>query len=293
MTCRCKAQFCYICGLQWRTCACRDAQLATIQQRAEIRRVETARTARQAAEAEEERIVVQMVADFIAREAEAQQRHHEEERRRKEVERLAAVHLHFRQLVAELESLHDVQRILMTERYEVEVEALKIERQEALDTLSIRHASELQSLATESHTRIADSEHRFEKEYQTRLAEERLVEDEYVNRLRAYWKGKSEADYTVRAARDELRTKLEKEDRFWDSYRRMQLQAIVEGEKRKMEASRAKQAAEIKVVDERASIGKLEWKRKRWAEGKWEDDMIRERIEMLQEIEQEEYARGN
>jgi hypothetical protein len=38
MTCRCRAEFCYICGLRWRTCACTDAQLANVQQEATARR---------------------------------------------------------------------------------------------------------------------------------------------------------------------------------------------------------------------------------------------------------------
>ena len=290
MTCRCKAQFCYICGLKWRTCACTDTQLATLQQQAETRRQDqTARTARAAAAAEEERIVLQMVADFeraeaerMAAEAEAQRRREEEERRRREEERIAAVNLRFHQLTTELESLHDVQRVLIAERYEFEVEVLKKNRQDALDTLALRHPSELQFLGAESQKRIEDSEHKFDKEYQVRLAEERRIEDDYVDQLRAFWKGKAEAEYKVREARDELRRDQDKEYKFWDSYRRKQLQAIVEGENRKMEALRVKQESEIKAVEGRAKIDEVEWRRKRWAEGKWMEVVASERVTMLQ-----------
>jgi hypothetical protein len=301
MTCLCKAQFCYICGLKWRTCACTDTQLATIQQRADARRQDqTIRNARAAAEAEEERIAVQMVADFeraeaarMATEAEAQRRRVEEARRRREEERIAAVNLRFRQLTTELESLHNVQRVLMAERYEFEIEVLKKDCQDTLDTFSVRHPFEMQFLGTESQKKMEDSQYKFDKEYQTRLAEERRIEDDYVDQLRDYWKGKPEAEYKVREARDELRRDQDKEYKFWDSYRRKQLQAIVEGENRKLEALRVKQASEIKAVEGRAKIDEVECRRKRWAEGKWVEIVMSERTAMLQGLEQEAYARSD
>jgi len=299
MTCRCKAQFCYICGLRWRTCGCTDTQLAEIQQQATTRRhEETARTAREAAEAEEVRIALQQVADFEraeaereAREAEARMRIEEERRRRREEERIAAVNLRFHQLTNELDLLHDVQRVLIAERYEFEQEVTKRERYDALDTLSMRHPQEVQFLGTESRSKIADAEHKFDMEYQARLAEERRIEDNYVDELRDYWKGKPESEYKVREARDELRKDQDKEYRFWDAYRRKQLQAISDGERRKMDALLAKQQSEMKALDGRSKIDEVEWKRKKWAEGKWMEEVARERVAMLQVQEQEEYAR--
>jgi hypothetical protein len=307
MTCRCRAQFCYICGLKWRTCACTDAQLATIQQRAETRRAdENVRNARAAAEAEEERAAIRAVEEFMRAEEErvmreiethrlreeAQRRREEEARRRREEARIAAVNRRFRGLNAELEPLHDFQHVLMAERYEFETEVLKKERQDALDTLSIRHPSELQFLAVSSAAKIDGSEAKFETEYKIRLAEERRIEDQYVDELQAFWKGKPEGEYRVREARDDLRRDQDREYRFWDAYRRQELEALREGERRKMEALRVKQEAEIKAVDGRAKIDGLEWRRKRFAENKWVEEVARERITMLEEMEGREYARG-
>lgn len=306
MTCRCRAQFCYICGLKWRTCACTDAQLTTIQQRAETRRADEAvRNARATVEAEEERAAIRAVEEFMraeeermARELEAQRRREEaerqreeEERRRREEARIAAVSQRFRQLATELESLHDIQRVLMAERYEFEAEVLQKERQDALDTLSFRHPTELQYLANESASKISDSESKFEAEYIMRFAEERRIEDAYVDELRAYWKGKPGGEYKVRDARDELRRDQDKEYRFWDQYRRTQLEAVREGERRKMEALRVKQEAEIKAVNGRARIDSLEWQRKRWAENRWVEEASTERSAMLGEMEVQEYGR--
>jgi hypothetical protein len=249
---------------------------------------------------------VQLVADFERREAEraaeaaeaqrrrdeAERRAREEERRRREEERIAAINLRFYRFTTELETLHDVQRVLMAERYEFEVGVLRKDRQDALDTFSIRHPAEIQQLGTESQQKISDSEYKFEQEYKLRLAEERRIEDEYVEQLRAYWQGKPEGEYKVRAARDELRADQDKEYKFWDSYRRRQLQGISEGEKRKMEALVIKHTAEIKAVEGRSKIDEVEWKRKKWAEGKWVEEVGRERVAILQEMEQAEYARS-
>jgi hypothetical protein len=307
MTCRCRAEFCYICGLRWRTCACTDAQLANVQQEATARRqAQVAQTARQLAAAEEERLLVQMVADFERREAEraaaaaeaqrrrdeAERRAREEERRRREEERIAAINLRFHRFTAELETLHDVQRVLMAERYEFEAGVLKKDRQDALHTFSIRHPTEIQQLGTESQQKIADSEYKFEQEYKLRFTEERRIEDEYVEQLRAYWQGKPNGEYKVRGARDELRAEQDREYKLWDSHRRRKLQDISEREKKKIEALVVKHKAEIKAVEGRSKIDEVEWKRKKLAEGKWIEEVVRERIAILQEMEQAEYARS-
>ncbi|KAL5329584.1 hypothetical protein ACEPPN_003098 [Leptodophora sp. 'Broadleaf-Isolate-01'] len=314
MTCRCKAQFCYICGDRWKTCSCTDEQLLVMQAQVATRREEAAaqtqrtaaENARREAEAEELRQILQEIAEFERAEderlaaeleaarirEEAEQRARAEERRRMEEERLAAVHRKFRQLGLELEILSDVQRVLMAERHEFEIEVLKKERQDALDTLSIRHPSEMSTLVAESQRRITESEAKFEQEYQTRLEEERRIEDAYVLELRAHYNGKPEAEYRVRDARDELRESQGKEYRFWDAYRRKQLAAVREGESRKMEALRVKQESERRAVEGRASIDEVERKRRVWAEGKWVEAVIVERGAILMEKEQEDYARG-
>lgn len=300
MTCLCKAQFCYICSKQWKTCACSDGDLAAIQQRAENRRQEeTVRTARELAEAEEVRIAIQLVEEFeraetarLALEAEVERRRQEEARRQREEERIIAVSKQFRQLNIELETLHDVQKVRMAERYESEADDLVKDRQDALNTLSLRHPNETQRLGMRSEMEISDTETKFNQEYQFRLSEERRIEDEYVDQLTTYWRGRPEAEYRIRDARDELRREQDDAYKTWNTRRQAQLQALVESENRRMKALRAKQACEIRAMDGRAKIDELEWKKKKWAENQWVGVVIQERITMLQEMEQEEYVRG-
>ncbi|TAQ86100.1 hypothetical protein B7494_g5576 [Chlorociboria aeruginascens] len=273
-----------------------NAQLATIQQHVVTRRRnENAREARARADAEEERIILQMVADFeqeeaerLAREAEVQRRREVEERRRLEDERIAAVNLRFHHLTTELDTLHDVQRVLIAERYEFETEVLKKNRQDALDTLAVRHASEMQILGTESQKKISDSEYEVKAEYQVRLAEERRIEDQYVDDLRAYWAGKPEGEAKIKQARDELRRDRDKEYQLWNTYRRNQLAALVDSEKRKMEALKQRHGQEIVDAETAARDFQKQWRVRVWAEKRWVEEVLLERREMLQALELED-----
>ena len=241
--------------------------------------------------AEEERMARE-IAEAERREEERRLRE-EEERRRREEARIAAVSRRFREMSAELEGLHDVQKVLMAERYEFETEVLSKEREDALDLLSISHPFELSSLATSSASKISEAEAAFLAEYNVRLTEERHIEDQYVSELRAFWKGKPDGEYKVRDGRGELRRDQEKDYRFWDAWRRTQMQGLREGESRKMEALRVKQEAEVKAVDGRARIDGLEWRRKKWAEERWVEEVTRERFAMLGDMEAREYAQGS
>ncbi|CZR65838.1 uncharacterized protein PAC_15738 [Phialocephala subalpina] len=313
MTCRCKAEFCYICSARWRTCSCTDTQLVAAQEAAEVRRqqratqevIAAAEAARREAAAEEERILVQMVADFERDEAEREaaaleaqrlrdeeeRRQREAERRRMEEERVAAIGLRFRQLTTELEGLNEVQRVFMIERYEFEVEFQRKQRQDALDRFALSHPSELETLTRESDTVIFDAEYAYRQEYRMRLSEEQRIEEEYVQGLKLYWNGKPDGEYKIREARDELRHDQDKEYRFWDAYRKKQIFAIKEGEKRKMEALMVKHANEISEIEKTAKADASAWKTKKWAEGMWVEAVVRERLSMVSEMEQVEYAR--
>lgn len=313
MTCRCKAEFCYICSARWRTCSCTDAHLTTAQQAADVRRAErvnqevvaAAEVARREAAAEEERIILQMVADFERAEAEreaaaleAQRLRDEEERRQREEERrlieegrIAAIGLHFHKLTIELEVLNEVQRVLMAERYEFEAELQRKERQDALDAIIVRFLASFEAMRKAAYHTVADAEAKYQHEYRTRLVEEQRIETQYLGELRAYWSSQPDGESRVLSALHEMRAEQDREYKFWDAYRKKQLFALKEGEKRKIERLIAKHEAEIKQTEGRAKIDGVEWKTRVWAEGRWVEEVSSVRVEMLAELEMGEYAR--
>jgi len=307
MTCRCKAQFCYICGLRWRTCACTEEDLVRVQHQADLRRHDHRfREARRdaaavvAAEAaEDERRIIAEVEEFIRREAEREERTAEAKRRRvaearrlREETRIAAVSLRYREFNNELELLHDLQKVPIAERHEFEQDSLKRDLQNALNVLSFRHPSEIETQEAASASKITAEKDQFSAEYQARLASERQIEDSYVADMFSFWAGKPEGEDKVRNARETLRKRQREYYILWESYRKQKIQATIEVENRKIEALRVRQLSEIKAAEGRARLEQVEWERKRWAEMRWVGEVVRERVVMLQELEQDEYARG-
>lgn len=248
--------------------------------------------------------MLQLVADFEAAERERERVAEEERRAREEAERLAReearrlaeerrlamVSAKFRLLGSEMEALHNIQRVLLSERYEFETTRLQRTLRDELDILSVKHPAEVAALTATSQAAIASSEQAFVQEYQVRRAEEERIEDKYVADLRAFWAGKPDAEFKVRDAQDELRRDQHKEYKFWDNYRRKQLQAVREGEARKMESLIVKQRAELKAAEGRAKIDEVQWKKVMHAEGRWVEAVIEERVTMLGDEERVQYA---
>lgn len=92
ITCKCSAEFCYVCGLKWRTCACTETDL--VLRRAELTRRRRQRAqrdgARDAATLREEHEVARAIAEVAESERrqvavrEAEQRQREQEQREQE-----------------------------------------------------------------------------------------------------------------------------------------------------------------------------------------------------------------
>lgn len=325
MTCRCKAQFCYICTLKWRTCACTDAQLAEIQDRAQAQRtIVVAETARQGREraavearearerrareeaAEEERINVQLVAEFEAAEAErervalealmAQEEidrlAREEARRLAEERHLAVVSARFKLLGSEMEALHNIQRVLLSERHEFERNRLAQNLEDDLAVLAVRYPSELAALKASSPAVVEAATKAFAEEYESRRAKELQIEEQYVAEVRIYWdaKGVSDTDFRVMEARDELRRNQDQDYDYWDKFRRAQIQELKEREERKARDLEVKHRAEMREVEGRARIDEVVWRKLVEAEGRWIEEVMRERTEMLGNEERRLYA---
>ena len=278
-------------------CSCTDAQLTDMQRLAEARRAnERMRSARARQEEEEKLEAIRAVKEFLRAEEERLRREMEAERRRRILRRwkkaleFANVTQRFWKLNAELQALSNMQSGSMAQRYEVEAELLEKERQDVKDTQSLRHLTELHYLANNSSAKISAAESRFLAEYTIRLAEEKRIEDQYIEELRQYWKGNPEGDYKVRDARDELRRVQDKEYSFWDEYRRQHLKAVREDEQRKMDALKVKQKVEVKADDRRAEIDGMEWRRKRYAEERWAMVVGTERLALLEEMKEREYT---
>ncbi|KAH8820292.1 hypothetical protein F5884DRAFT_719267 [Xylogone sp. PMI_703] len=300
MTCRCKAQFCYICGVKWRTCECTETQLVAKLARVNAHRQERLATERRQAQEEEEiRRALQEIeemerreAERLAREAEAERRAAEAARRRREEQRIAGISRKFRRFTSQLATLHDAQRVLIAERHEHEVQVLQKEREDTTITLQLRQSTEEQLLGIESQTAISDVVYLFDKEYQEKRAKERQIEEDYLNQLRTFWEGKPQGELKIYKALGELRKDLDKQFREWVSIRQRQVEVIASRETKKLKGLKSRQESELLDIQKSHEKGAHEWRIKKWAEEMWIEGVVRERANMLLSMEQEEYARG-
>ena len=238
---------------------------------------------------EEERAIAAAEAHALREEAERIAR--EEEERVMEESRIEAINLRFRGFTAELETLHDVQRVLIAQRYDSESLRMKNERQDALFSIFCSAPTRDPGPGNATTMKLSEAVHKFEEQYKARLAEEHRIEEEYTADLRAFWEGKPDGEYMIRGARDELRETHCKEYKLWDAHRKEQVAAISEAGKRKMVSLRTKQKAEVNEVEGRSRLDEVDFKGKVAAEGIWVQEVGRQRIIILQQMEQAEYAR--
>lgn len=305
MTCRCKAQFCYFCGLRWRTCQCTEDDLIRVQAQADQRRLQQrnreferdALAMIAAVAAEEERQVIAEVEEFIRQEAEREAQITEqerriaaEERRKREETRIAAVNHRYHQFNRELDSLHDLQKIHIVERHEFERTTLTREHQNDLNLLAVRHPSEIETLQWGSERRIEATKARFFAEYQTLSAADQNLEEAFVSETSVFWAGRPEHDEKIRQAREKYRLAQDPHYRFWEKRKRDKLQNVRDEEFAKKDALMLRQKHEIGAAKKKERMKEAEAMRKRWAEMRWVEEIVKERVTMLEELEQDEYA---
>jgi hypothetical protein len=301
MTCRCRAQFCYICGLKWRTCQCTEEDLVRVQREAAGRRTNhEARIAIADAEAEEERAILAEVEAFMRQEAEEAARIAEEERLAAEESRMIhqqhrmrSISLRYYEFNKELDLLHSLQQIPMAERHEFEQDVLTRERQNALGVLAFRHPSEIKALQAEASHRYNSAKQQFESECHARLATEQRIEDEYLGKMNDFWAGRPECNDRVREAREKYRETQSGHKQFWNSYQRDKLQEVKATEEERLQTLKVRQAGEVKTANSRGVADEMEFRRRRWAEWKWVEVLLNERHAMLRELESEELVRGD
>lgn len=298
MTCKCKAQFCYICGLKWRTCTCADAQLGTIRAAADARRRQTEAQERASRdEAEELREILQRIEEYeineatrLAREEEEMRLAIQEARERKQEARVIAVSKQYFELGQELELLQTLQRVAITEKYEEELKTLRREVR-LRDDMMARHATELQVVDAEGKAKVVSSESDFDRDFQARVAKERQLQDEYAQRLVAYWTGRPGGDVKITEAKEALRNTHTAEYRQWEAIRRTSHQQVVSAAKGDTDRVRRRHEAELTTLGHRRYKLEADLDRERRAAYKWLEAVSAVRVEMIRSMEEEAYNR--
>ncbi|KAI1408789.1 hypothetical protein F5Y13DRAFT_105322 [Hypoxylon sp. FL1857] len=303
MTCRCGAEFCYVCGARWRTCACNMDQLAAVKRGAEQRRQARRREAQEDAEIQEALRLVEefereeaLKAELLRQEqirlAEERRARLLEERIRREGERRRAVEVKFLELREVFSNIHELQRIIVQSSHSEEESSIKRQGAAELMEFKEKRKAEWEKLNAASKAKLDKRENVLQREYVARVAEERRVENQYQFELEAYWSRKKDGEAKVEDAMKELKRKMDDGFRQWEKWRDTELdnyrflvkeelviqeELMEEAERRLVEGTREKQNA--------FSLRKA-------AELRWVDVVMEERDRMLTNMEVNEIDNG-
>ncbi|KAL2889809.1 putative E3 ubiquitin-protein ligase ARI9 [Ceratocystis lukuohia] len=234
MTCRCGAQFCYVCGQRWRSCGCSMADLSRVKEDAAVRtRERQQREAAEAVEAEELRQALAQIEEFEreeARKAELLRQEHarlEKDRRRIEYARRKTAELARQNQVEEnfviynvaMEALGEMQIAQMARDHGEAMKALKEEATEAQRLMEVRNAVDKESVEAEGAGRLRELRQQLDSEMEERAAHAKRLADDYDEKLRNFYQSHSNADVLVSTAMAEYSAKHELGYRQWQAWR--------------------------------------------------------------------------
>ena len=275
MTCRCGAEFCYVCGLRWRTCDCSMAQLEQLKAAAEARRAE-----RQAREEAEESWLREAL-----RAIEAAQREQEKQRRAEQARLREAKYAALR---SALLRLNELQEVMLKETHTTEAVEAGTQALSRREELTNKHKEEREALQVAAATKIADAELEWQRDLRARALWSCQLEEEYRAAQTAFWVefkgGEKRMDRLIYEYRYENHARYQK----WCSWR-----------DKEMEHFRWKVGEEHAVGEElldramskfEQEVGEQELglRKKRGTEQRWFDLVVSERIRLLAELEMDE-----
>ncbi|KAL1890806.1 hypothetical protein Cpir12675_005231 [Ceratocystis pirilliformis] len=241
MTCRCGAQFCYVCGQRWQSCHCSMADLSRVKQDAATRAHERQqREVAEAVEAEELRQALAQIEEFEqeeARKAELLRQEHarlEKDRRRIEYARRKAAELARQNKVEEsfvmynvaMEALGEMQIAQMARDQDEARKAIKEEVTEAQRLMDVRNAVDKEAVEAEGAARLRELRQKLDSEMEERAAHAKRLTEAYDESLREFYRNYSNADVLVSAAMAEYSAKHKLGYRQWQAWRAEEEEAL-------------------------------------------------------------------
>lgn len=180
ITCRCGAEFCYVCGKVWWTCGCTERQLDQIKKRARdnaARRKE--QEERERREVQELQRALEAIAKMEAEETEKRKRI----RAAKEAQRQKQVRWAYAEFKTKLDEVNEFQKDFLDGQHERDGSHLELKIQIAMDGLGLKHEAKMGQLRSSLKVKIEEREEEWEQDWQERIANEKIIDAEYETQL--------------------------------------------------------------------------------------------------------------
>ncbi|KAI0397866.1 hypothetical protein F5Y17DRAFT_294723 [Xylariaceae sp. FL0594] len=296
MTCRCGAQFCYVCGATWRTCACSLAMLRSYKARAEKRREEREREEERVREAiwlveeyeREQALKAEMLRQEQLRKEEERRREELEERIRREAERRRDIASKFTSLRQLLHAVNETQMAAVCASHREAERALTHKAKADMAALLEQQAAERELLQQRLHRKVAAREQEAQAEYAARVAEEKLIEDGYRAKLSKYWAWRPNGEEAVAAAMRDLRRSMDRAFEVWQKHTNEQLDACAFRVREELDIRQELADEKRRRLEESAREEEEVLVRRIVAELRWVTEVVQEREHLLDAKELEE-----
>ncbi|OQV00377.1 IBR domain-containing protein [Cladophialophora immunda] len=255
MTCKCGAQFCYVCGVKWRTCSCTEVDETNRQ--AELRRRRGARAEIAEAEAAEINRIIAQVEEMERLEAEErrreqqrqeeqrreeaelarleEQRLREEEARRTEEERMAQELRQILRISIE-ESCHTIQSawngLLRAQKKNLDDRHLRTEQQhmqfrdEAMTRQEQENVENLAKMESNVAKRTTTIKERHNMELEAFTIEQQELEDDFFLETQLHLRGKQDKEARERRLQERFQRQREEKQQAMLSKHRSQSEAL-------------------------------------------------------------------
>ncbi|KAG6010148.1 hypothetical protein E4U54_008420 [Claviceps lovelessii] len=297
MKCRCGYQFCYVCGLRWKTCRCTVHQMDELKQAAARRREQ--RRLKDELEAEELRVILVQIEEFERKEAvrteseRLEQERLETERWQRQIKerirfenvRRKEINAKFRELRTRLANVHELQYVMIGAQQERRAASVLQEAESLKTQLAERHEAERRQFQQDILAKVHLKEEQFSKEYSARVAIERRVEEGHLKQLCDFWKGRPRAEEEIKRCMLPLQMRMDQGHKAWQSRKNEQMHLY----EAKLDDARVMKEEIMHCQKERTKDlceeKELVLTRRMLAEKKWFQEIVLERQRLLAEVE--------